>query len=648
MADETRTVEARLRVSKEGDQNAFKETASDVRELGDAAQEASAPVRGVGDSFESMAGKITKGIAVAQSVGAILSSIAEGAKRLGEAYGGLSDETADVVDGLSDLGSAVSRLDVLETAAALGRTLGSAWVDLTDATKGTAVANRELLDSMKDQVERTRSVLQIQREFVAAQEAKRESLGQTAEALTRQATVEQQAGDVSKATSEAVRQTVRAYEEMGEQVPPALAAVAEQLGIGSEASERFAAKLGVSKKALDDQAAALSSFVESFRESNSQLSDADFATIFKGQIQQILDGYDRLKQQAPPAIQSLAQAWGISTTAAEQAKTAQKAAVDSIVAEITGAPARVAPSLKALGEALSGALSQIDFSALNTEQLENAKNVMQQFVDQSRAAGKQIPNDVADQAAALGVLVGAMEVAGGGATSFAGSQSVARNALEQSSGKVKSLGDDLANLTGKAGSAAGASVAAGEQIKAGAVKAGEGSEPVGNLSQKFNEALAGFQAAGAAATRAGQEIKSGAESAGQGTGGLNEAGAAAKSAGEGLKEASAGAAGLGPATAQGKTGVANLKTELAGLPAVLDPIKAAFSAINALKFDGLKAEVASVTTALNGMKAAADAAKAAVAAIPAAGNGDASPAPSGTEPVTPEPSEPPQAPTGAN
>jgi len=563
-----RDLDVKLRVTKEGDPGALKEAASDVKNLGEAAREASAPVEQVGGSFEATTSKIAKGLVVAQSVGAILSSVAEVAKRLGEAYGGLGEETEDVVEGLSDLGSAVSRLDVMEAAAALGRTLGAVYVDLTDATRGVARANEQLLDSMKDQVDRTRSVLAIQREFVESQKAKRQELDLTAEALARQGQVEQQSGRVSQALVEAVRETIRAYGELGEAVPAALSEVAQQLGIGGDAAEAFAAKLGVSRKELDAQAGALAAFVKEFAASNAQLGDADFARLFGEQIQQILDGYASLRTAAPPAIQALAAAWGVSTSAAEKARDAQKAAIEAIVAEITGAPAKVGPPLEELGEALSQALSKVDFGSLNAEGLDRAKQVLQEFVDQSRTAGEQIPQDIADQAAALGVLVGAMEVAGGASSSLSGSQA----GLADSSVELVTRFD----ATGK--------------------KSFE-------LKQKFEEA-------GEAARTAGGKVKEGAED-------FADAGTAGDEAARGIADAASAADALGKAAEQG--GVDALAGSLGRLGEAAGPVKTQLESLNELNLEGAAGSVRSIEAALDSVIAKAAAAKAALDAIDAAG-----------------------------
>lgn len=563
-----RDLDVKLRVTKEGDPGAFKEAASDVKDLGEAAREASAPVDQVGGAFEATTSKIAKGLVVAQSVGAILSSVAEVAKRLGEAYGGLGEETEDVVDGLSDLGSAVSRLDGMAAAAALGRTLGAVYVDLTDATKGVARANEQLLDSMSSQVDRTRSVLAIQREFVESQKAKRQELDLTAEALARQGQVEQQAGQVSKALVEAVRETIRAYEEMGEAVPAALSEVAQQLGIGGDAAEAFAAKLGVSRKELDAQAGALAAFVKEFAASNAQLGDADFARLFGEQIQQILDGYASLRTAAPPAIQALAAAWGVSTSAAEKARDAQKAAIEAIVAEITGAPAKVGPPLEQLGQALAETLGKIDFDALDTAGLDRAKKVFEEFIERSRAAGQQVPRDIADQAAALGVLVPAMEVAGGSSSVFASKQQEAGSAAVELSEKI--------DATGK--------------------KSFE-------LKQKFEEA-------GEAARTAGGKVKEGAED-------FADAGTAGDEAARGIADAASAADALGKAAEQG--GVDALAGSLGRLGAAVAPVKEQLESLNTLDLAGAAGSVRSIEAALDSVIAKASAAKAALDAIDAAG-----------------------------
>lgn len=621
MADEIRNVEARLKITKEGDQDAFKEATEDVKGLGQAAEEASAPIESAGDQVAGMATKVAKAMVALQAVGAILQTAARSAEVLGEAFGGLDEETADTVGSIGELGRALSSLDVMGAAAAAGRTLGNVYNDLTDATKGTASANTDLLNTMAGQRERLQSIIAIQQQLVNSEKARRQELDLTAEALTRQAAVEQKAGDLSKGTADKIRQTVEAYKAMGVAVPEALDQVAQSLSSTAEAQEAFAASLGVSKKGLDEQAKAFSAFAAQFAATNAQLSGGDFAEIFGGKIQSLLDSYAALKQAPPAALQTLAQSWGVATTAATQAAEVHKSAVQSIVSQITGISEKVGPSLAELSQQLSEALEGIDFNGLDASALERAKNLLERFVDQSRAAGKQIPQDIADQAASLGVLVNAMEVASGGANELGAAQ----GELAQQAGATKVVFDQATGtLRQVATAAAGAGAAAktaGGQIAEGAAAAGAGAEPLLSLKGEFTALQVAQIAAGMAGKSAGEAIKDGADKVGEAAAGLKDTGQAAGEAGTGMQGAATAAAGLGPASDTGKAGLDKLTEALAAAPAAAAPIVAALgqvqstlAALDLSKIDQLATKLNTAATAAQNLNTALQSGQAATGA----------------------------------
>lgn len=219
------------------------------RELGELREEAKKPIDTAGaDQLTAALGRVAKALVIVQSVGAILKSVGEGIKALdANNVVKLDAETKEWTNSIGDLGESLARLDPVGVGRDLGKILGGAIVDLTDATQTLTVVNREAGDSLdylgakgSSAADRLRTVLQVQREFVAAQEKAGEKLAIRTEAITRQAEVEAQAGEVTKATRDELKRLLDTYERIGEKPPESLAKVTAELGIMSAAAERAA------------------------------------------------------------------------------------------------------------------------------------------------------------------------------------------------------------------------------------------------------------------------------------------------------------------------------------------------------------------------------------------------------------------------
>lgn len=603
MADEVRSVEARLKLSKEGDDGAFRDTADDVRDLQGAASEAAPKA----DELATA----TKGAA-------------DGVKDLGDAAGQASPKVEQLGDKMGDAGD--SAKDAAEGVGEVGKKGADTVGKMADlAAKGALVAGAfkagweggRLLNEALDNLTDGGFSEEVQSWFSGLANAVT-GFDEAAGAADRLRNAENilQKNGIDPA-GKSLEEMDRIIAELSKTKHEAATAAEAQ----AEAEERYAQKLGISKKALEASATELASFIESYAAANSQLSQDDLGQIFGQQIQQVLNAFARIKTEPPAAIAELARSWGVATTEANKAAEAQKAAVDKIVSEITGIPAKAGPALEELGGALSGALSKIDFSALNTEQLERARETFQQFVDQSREAGKQIPQDIADQAASLGVLVGAMEVAGDASSSLSGSQSELAGSSVQLVEKIDAAGKksyELKDALNAAGEAAGS---AGADVAAGAEAAGESTSVVDQINQKWAELKKSQEDAGSAASQAGEDVASGAEAAAEGAEGLGDAAAAAKEAGAGLKEATEGAAGLAEAANSGKGGLDNLKGTLDGLAAAVEPLKEGFAGLDGIKLDGLAGSLAAIQGQLDGIISKAGQAKSALDAIDTAGGG---------------------------
>jgi len=559
---EEREVVARLNVEKTGEVGAFREGAEEVRELKQEAEGAAPAIEQVGDaSAES-----------AEQVG-----------DLGRSAGGAVDTLANVAS------KAVAVAAAFKAGWEAGKLLreGLNWITDGGFDEGVqglltkVLGLEEGLDSSADAAQRMANAQRI---------LKANGIDPTGLSL---AELDKKLEEVSRKKYDAAK-------------------AAETL---AKADEAWAAKMGISQKALDESASKLAGFIERFKAANEQLSDQDLAAIFGEQIQEILDAYDTLKRDVPPAIADIAKAWNVSSSAVEKEAERQKRAVDGMVKEILGSTKELAGDLKTQGEAIGKALEKIDFGSLNPEQLERAKSILQQFVEESRAAGKQIPQDIADEAASMGILVAAMEVAGEGSSSLSGDQQELAGAVGGVARTVKDGATTLTNLGTAAKEAGGEVRSAGGQIAEGGTAAGEGAQSIQSVKQAILDLTATAKQAGQQTKDAGGEIKEGAEKAGEAAESLAAAGEAGTEAGTGLGAAKDAAQGLGDAAKSGASGVDELQEKLRGLGEGAQGAVAALQAINELDLSQAKGEVDSLSAALDGLIAKAAAAQAALAAI---------------------------------
>lgn len=565
MAEE-REVVARLKVQKDGDTGAFKETAADVRDLKEEAQSATPAVEGLGEAA-SEAGD------AAGDAGKGLEEMGDGAQGAGRSMGDLKTQ-------------------VVAAAAAFkaGYELGSALRDiLNDITKGgfdrgiqsivtATLGLEEGLDDGADAAQR----LQNQMRILKANGI--DPVGLSA------AEVEKKVQDLAKAKNDAAK----ASEDL------------------AKAEEEWAEKLGLSGKALDESSKKLATYIADFAKQNSQLSQTDLAKIFGPMIQDVLDGYARLGKEAPAEVAKLAAGWGVLTTAAQKAANEQKKIVDEMVSDITGAAAGLKGSLQTQLGTLSEVFSKIDFGSLGADQIEKAKTFLTQYIETSRKAGQQIPADVADQAAALGILVNAMEVAGTANEGLRGTEEELKSVVVGTSQTFNAQGQELSRLTTITNQAGAASKNAGAQIKEGGEQAGEGLTPIKDVTAEVTALTSKFREAGGVAKSAGSGIKEGGEAAGEGAKSLKEAGTAGEAAGAGLGAAKTAAEGLGTAADQGKAGVEKLNTSLDGVGAKGQTAATGLQAINAVDLSKIDGALAGVIAKLDAIPAKAAAAKAAL------------------------------------
>lgn len=385
----------------------------------------------------------------------------------------------------------------------------------------------------------------------------------------------------------------------------------------AQASEALAKSAGLSRKELDEESKTLVKGIEAFAAANKQLTQQDLGKIFGKQIQELLDHYAELKQEAPPAIRQIANAWSITTSEVESQAKRQEAAAKQLVESITGAVSKLGDTLPEQLAVLQKAFEKIDFSKLDygSEGWQRAKDFLQQYVTALLAAGKQVPESVAAQSQSFGVLVPAMNVVADGASRVG----LSINEATKAASANKLVFDPL---TGTWTNVANAAKAAGDNVGPAADKIKAASDGVGDKKaslQAFNDEIAriksGHDAAGKAAEEGAKKVVDGAGKIGEAKTGLSDAGAAAGEAATGLGKIGTEAKKLdGEAATAAKTGADKIKTELGTIPASVDPvvtalagIETAFGKLNALKLDGLKAELDSVIAKANAAKVAIDA-----------------------------------------
>lgn len=567
MAEE-REVIARLKVEKEGDTGAFSETSDEIKDL--AAQTDASRAR--------------------------LKEFSESTKDAGESAGEAGENIDDMGESARGAGSKLG--DISGKAVAMAAAFKAGWEAgsvlrdvMNDLTKGgfdrgiqdMATSAINFFTSLDDGGD---AALRLQNGMNILKKNGIDPVGLSAE------------------------QVAAKIEELSRKKNQA-AADAKAL---SEAEEEWAAKLGLSGKALDESSKKLATYIADFAKQNSQLSATDLGKIFGPMIQEVLDGYARLGKEAPPEVKKLADGWGVLTTAAQKAANEQSKIVDQMVEDINGAAKGLKGSLEAQLKTLNDVFSKLDFGSMGAEQIEKSKQFLQEYVDTSRKAGQQIPKDVADQSASLGILVSAMEVAAEGSTGLATEQGKVGGAAQGSATAYDAATRSLKTLEGEVATSTVAFDKSTGVMKTVGTEVGKATVEYDKATGTLRTVETAHSTLGAAAKTAGGDVKEGATKAGEGKQALEEAGKAAGDAGTGLDAAKRGAEGLGAAGDAAKTAATNIKTPLgevgtaAGEAATaLGSIETTIGRLNSLNLSGLVTSLKAVETQARTTKAAIDA-----------------------------------------
>lgn len=329
-------------------------------------------------------------------------------------------------------------------------------------------------------------------------------------------------GSVSPGAVDGLRQALQSFVDeayrAGREIPPQIEQAARSMGIATteaerqaQAQEKWAAGLGLSKRALQEQTVALVDHLAKLQASSPNISLPDLNATFGPQIQALLDQYQRLGQQVPPELQKIADGWGIVSSAQQRQA--------DLIADITGRSKTSMAELITQAGDLVGALSRINIGGLDSEGFENARAKLRDLIAGFQAAGQQIPPELAAIAAKFVVYAD---------QSVASSQKVA-DAMSTTSGQVSS---SVSSMASSVDQATGQLVTSTENGRTSITNLGQAA---GDVQVKSDGARTSITNLGTAAQEAGSKTGSSAQD-------LSKAGDAAAKAGE---SAAKGAKGLG-------------------------------------------------------------------------------------------------------
>ncbi len=261
------------------------------------------------------------------------------------------------------------------------------------------------------------------------------------------------------------------------------------LGIkkNADALDEFSRKIGLNREELDKQSVQLAKNITAFAAANKQIGQGDFAAIFKKPIQELLDSYAKLGTQVPGQLASIAAAWNISTTAAENAATKTEAVASRILAAITGVAAKSSAELATEAAGIEKAFSQIKLPALDTAQFDKARAEIAQVIGDFTAAGVAIPKSLGNIAAQYLVYQDQVGLAVSAVDKVAPSAAGASAGLIELKKSTADAGTAAADLGAKSGTSADGLI----KWSASADKAGRSARELGAGTVEVTRSLDG-------------------------------------------------------------------------------------------------------------------------------------------------------------
>ena len=584
---EEREVAAKLRITKEGDVGAFKEATADVEKFGQTAAEVTPAIDALEQKIEAL-GREADAVAKSVEQG---TAKTKGADEASAAYGAT---LATLVEKLSSLaGKALSVWAAFEAGQAAGEKIRRAFNWLTDGA----------FDSGLQKFITDLSELNSIGEDTAAQ----------ADRIRNAYNILAKSGLDPAGMS--VEQLFAALDKLNAKHQ----AEAEAVLASDAAYEAWVKKSGLARAELDKQAEGLTQLVAHFKAANKDLSDTQVGEIFGKQLQKILDGYRALGQEAPASMRQLADAWNVTTSVVEAASDRQARAVvkstqeqaqavAALVSSIAGKTTELAGTLEQKTAIITAAFAKIDFGNLSEAGMAKAKAAVQGLVDEYIAAGQKVPASLDPALTATNVLVGAIDRAGAGVTTFIGKAGGLKgDAIKAELDKIK----DGAAGAGTATATAGAQIA-------------EAGQTVGKSTTPLEEVQAAYKAvkdnSGEAATgtdASALKIADAGKKAGAGAVPLAAVGKAGEEAGKGMQTAATGADNLATGADKAATAGDKVKVKLLEIPSTVEPVTIAIAAIEkALAGLGASKDFSSkIISQLNAIETAARAAATALDAV---------------------------------
>ncbi len=546
MAD--RELAARVRIVREGDAGAVRETAEDLERLGDAATKA-----------EPALGELARAQQDAANAAADQRSQTEA----------LPGTFATLADRITNL---AARAEALWNSFRSGWEVGSQLRDVLNELSGGAS------DAL---IQKWTGMSAVVSRWVGVESDAARAAGEHQLAL---ATLRSQGIDPTGLSLEEVLAT---YRKLG-------AAQLEQrneLEKSNRAWRDFLESNGLAGEQLEAQADRIRRVADRLREMPASLQELGRAKLAPD-LQDFLDKMEAAGREVPGDLQKIAQAWNVTTSATQQAAERQARLVDELRERILGTTRQVEESAEELAQAIPAAFEKIDFKELkivDPEAFERAKQVVAESVETFRQAGEQIPQALAEAAAETGAFVGAMETGGGAITVFSASLDEVRQGAVRVEESVDSAGRRILKIVDDTTPAA---EAVGQIGDAASEAGGALKDAAGDLDAYGSAASSAAQATEESASRAGDAAEaygSAAEKTRQGTDALAKQADAASDAASGLEEAAGSTKSFADgqeAVASGARGAAEAISDLEGkadgllgkLEAVGPAFEAAFAA----------------------------------------------------------------------
>jgi len=272
----------------------------------------------------------------------------------------------------------------------------------------------------------------------------------------------------------------------------------------AQGADKLIAKINEERLALEQQANSLVVAVKAFESATPDASKIQIARIFKDQFQAVLDGAQKLGISVPQEFQKIADSLGIVSTQTQQHFQRIEQAAEAFYQKITGSATVTRQQLEEEAKGITLALTKIDFNALDTKKLDEAKAKVQQLVDSFRGAGEKIPEDLAAAADKLGVLVSALERSGEGFTSFAAGSHQAAGSTVEVTERIDAAGRKIVEVTDAAKQAAQGFGSVADKAE----KAGASVQSVSDAAQSAGTAMGGVSEASAGVAKSTGEAAS--------------------------------------------------------------------------------------------------------------------------------------------